>query len=81
MNLGRFIAESFAEEYGRRVALGVVTGTSGNRVLVRLSDSAAADSQAYARLSSYSSPTNGDEVLMLKVGNPPAWLCIGKVLR
>lgn len=88
MNLAKYIDDAFARAISARMAMGTVTGTSGNKITVQMADSAAADAQSYAWLRSPSEDvsvtldvTAGDEVVLVKLGYPPTWVVIGVVER
>lgn len=76
--LASALDDSFDRNWTENVFLATVTGTSGNKVTIIPSvDDVAAGS--YAKLSSYSSPTTNDEVLVLRIGG--GYLVLGKVVR
>lgn len=79
MNLAAEIQRLYEEWRRRDTWRGTVTGTSGNLVTVRRTGQSAADPQSYARLASYTSPTIGDEVVVVRVGEGE--FVVGKVLR
>lgn len=79
MNLAAAVSKVVDAVLGELLFRAAVTGTSGNLVTIRRFGQTAADTQSYARLASYSTPTAGDEVLCLKVGS--GVIVIGKVLR
>lgn len=57
---------------------GEVTGTDGNKVLVRRNGNLSEDPIAYPRFAHYSSPQVGDSVLVRKVGKQ--WIVEGEVV-
>ena len=79
MNLAAEVMKLFRKGYDERVFRAIVTGTSGNKVLIKRAGQAAADTQAYARLVSYATPAADDEVLVIEVGGGP--LVVGKITR
>ena len=79
MNIAAWVAQLFDREYRARVFRATVTGTSGNLVTVQRPGQGSADAQSYPRLASYSSPVNGDEVLVIRLGD--GLIVAGKVSR
>jgi hypothetical protein len=77
--LRALVRETVESILGEFVFRAIVTGTSGNRVLVRRATQTAADAQAYPRLAAYSSPTVADEVLVIRLGG--GFLVVGKIVR
>lgn len=78
MNLADMTIRLFTAQWNKWIFRATVTGTSGNLVTIQR-PGFSADSQSYARLNSYSSPTNGDEVLVMWIGG--GYLVLGKILR
>lgn len=79
MNLAAAIRDAFDGYWRQRLFRAVVTGTSGNKVLIQRPGQSSADPQSYARLASYSSPQTNDEVLVAQVGG--GYIVVGKVVR
>lgn len=76
MNIPRWVSDSFDRFWERHVFMATVTGTSGTKVTIKPStDSVAAGS--YVRLASYTTPTNNDLVLCIRVGG--GIIVLGKV--
>ena len=82
INIAEMIRRHAESYWGGHVRLGIVTGTSGNRVFVRWPDQADPESVAFPRLASYS-PSTSDEVLCLKTsaGRRSDWIVLGEVER
>ena len=79
MNLVKFFTDLFDRMFGERVFRAAVTGTSGNLVTIQRPGQPAADTQSYPRLVSYTSPTAGDEVVVMKLGG--GWIILGEIIR
>jgi len=77
MNLAMFTKDMFEKMWSSFVFRAVVTGTSGNLVLIRRTGQTVADTQAYARLASYT-PSVSDEVMVMWMGG---FIVIGKITR
>ena len=79
MNPVADILARFDRLYRERVFRAVVTGTSGEPVIIQRTGQANPDPQAYPRLESYESPAENDEVIVQRVGD--GYIVLGKVAR
>ena len=77
MNLADATLKLIDGQWNKWVFRATVTGTSGNKVNIQRPGHAV-DSQAYAKLASYSGPVNGDEVLVIWAGG---YIVLGKISR
>ena len=66
-----------------RVRRGTVTGTTGARVFVQWADQDDPEPKSFARLASYASPSQGDEVIAIRIsgGRRSDWIVIGEIER
>lgn len=85
MNLGAFVAEAARGEFGRRFAMGTVTGTSGNKVVVTI-PSVGSVTIPWLRTPGQNGSTTlqaatNDEVIVMGIGEPPSWVVIGIIER
>lgn len=79
MNLVADILDRVDRLLRERTVRVTVTGTSGSLVTIQRTGQSAPDAQSYPKLASYGSPTNGDEVIIQRVGD--GWIVLGKVVR
>ena len=86
MNLARAITDGANDALSKRLRLGTVTGTSGNKVVVTI-PGAGSFTCPWLRTPGQNSSTtlqaaNDDEVLLLAMGtDPPAFVVVGIVER
>jgi len=78
INIKREIVKIVEGLWRRWLFRAIVTGTDGNRVLIRRQGQSSADTQAYAKLESYTTPSVADEVLVIWAGG---FLVIGRIIR
>lgn len=76
MNLVEQVAGMIDAAFRSRTFVATCKGTSGANVLIRRTGQAADDAQAYPKLASYTSPTNGDVVIVQRVGD--SYIVLGK---
>lgn len=76
MNMSAFVWRLIMVALAKYSYMAVVTGTSGNQVTVTVTGHGLAGT--FPRLASYSSPTNGDNVWCIRIGNKA--LVVGKIL-
>ena len=81
-NLASHVISLVARFWEGHVRIGIVTGTSGDRVNIRWADQDDPEPRSFARLASYS-PTVDDEVLVLKTSasRRSDWIVMDKVER
>lgn len=63
LNIASWVRDEIQQELARLFFRATVTGTSGNKVVIQPQTQSGTTTLTAARLSSYSSPQNGDEVL------------------
>ena len=85
MNLGAYTLAAVQAEFGRRVAMGTVTGSSGNRVTVSI-PSVGSVNCPWLRTPGQNGTTTlqtatNDEVVVMGIGEPPSWVVVGIVER
>ena len=85
MNLAAFTQTAVKDEISRRLAMGTVTGTSSNRVVVSI-PAIGSVTCPWLRTAGQSGATtlqaqNGDEVVVAGIGEPPSWVILGIVER